>query len=84
MNFEFMHPGEHEAKNHYDGIKPELIDYAEKYLQKIIDGEIKSMNIARVDAEGYMRDFKNGRLSLSTVEAFGYNYMDHLEGKGTE
>lgn len=76
-----MHPGEHEAKNHYDGIKPELINYAEKYLQKIIDGEIKSINIAKDDAERYMKDFKNGILSRTTVEAYGYNYMDYLEGK---
>lgn len=81
MNFEFMHHGEGEARNNYDGISPELIDYAEKYLQKIIDGEIKSMNITREDAAKYKEELKNKTLTRSSVEAFGYNYMDHLKGK---
>ena len=81
MNLDFMRNGERKAENNYDGIKPELIDYAEKYLQKIIDGEIKSMNITREDAGRYMKELKNQTLTRSSVEAFGYNYMDYLEGK---
>ncbi|MBW6431943.1 hypothetical protein K0A96_02035 [Patescibacteria group bacterium] len=81
MNFDFMHHGERRAENNYDGIKPELIDYAEKRLQKIIDGEVKSMNISREDAGKYMKELKNKTLSRSSVEALAYNHMDYLEGK---